>query len=640
MDKQSTISPTQALSNELLLSSLSGTYSYSTLSGIHLKKNHGLFISCIPYFNLQAYVLLSSLHETLFFDGKGIELVSQANKKNADPKECIPFIDHCSDNPLPIIEYIIGDVKLRKQSLIREGEGNLLIKYTLLESPTELNLQLSPMLSYRKVDELTLTNTNHNALYGEKDNGVSFKMYPDFPSVNIQCSKPITYQHKPNWKSDFEYPQDKVGQQAFSEDLYNPGNISIAMQQGESIIIHIGTSAADARLLKTSFEAEKRKRRMLATAPDYLSHVARQFFVLQVKQAQILSVLPFQASTALDFFRALPGLRITLKNNHTFVSAELAAIVDLKRVMENKKASPLLTGWNNPELFLWACWSFLLIQKPDEISQNFYYDLAIQIIQAIRKGKITGIRLRKNGLIWIDPPKEKKQETKNNYIAPHDKRKGYRVELNAIWYNALVQAEHYLAEGSFKNKFQKLSIKCEEGFQTMFWDAGQDSLIDSSDGKVNNPEIRAFGLFAVSQRYSPLDKFQQKAVLSTITGHLYTANGLRGLSPKHPHYSPNGSVLPWLSGSYSDALIKILKKDGLHPLTQISKQLKKIVRKNNGNIPLAFSGNPPYNKLENSASILSIAEVSRTLHTIKKYKKHLKKNKDNFEDVLYGEKYV
>lgn len=652
MDNRSDISHFDALNQEFLLTGFSGTFSHSTLSGCHLKKNHGLFIACIPHFNHTPYVLLSRLNETVFLKGKGFDLGIQTNNSITPPSKKIQFISHYSANPIPEVEYSIGDVILRKEWLIREEEGSLLIQYTLLKAPSELNLLINPLLSYRKVDELTSANSNLNTLYGEKENGVSFKMYPNFPSINIQCSKTNDFSYKPTWEHGITYTHDKTNNQRYSEDLYNPGKISFLIKEGESIVLHVGTNATDPKMLKTYFEAEKRKRKLRTKASDHLRHVARQFFMVQEKHVQVLSGLPFRTVTASGFFKAIPGLRIALKNNHAFINAELGLIDELKKIIHNKKASPIFLEWNNPETFIWACWSFLLVKKTDEIGQNFYMDLVIQIIQSIRKGKINGILLHKNGLIWNESSKNIVGAQTDSSKFPNKKRKGYLVEMNAIWYNALLQAEQYLQEGLLKQKFQRLSAKCKQAFLTMFWDMENNFLVHASDGKNRKSDIRALALFAISQRYSPLGKFQQKTILDTITNDLYTANGPRGLSPKHPFYTPiyqlkpkstlphDGCALPSLLGSYTDALIKILGKDSFSHLEKISSHLKKEVINRNGNIPIAYNGNPPFNALEKSSCLLSIAEIARTLHTIKKYKKHMNKGKENFESILYGKIYV
>lgn len=628
---------TKAFQKEYMLTSHTGTWSYSNLTGLNSLKEHGLFVHRIPEFGNEPYLLLSSLNESLEKDGKAIDLGTrpkiwkEANVINPY------FFSGTTSTKITTTMHRFGNVLLSKEILFVEGEHRLMIKYTLLSSNTPLTLKCAPLLAFRKVSDTTYSNDNCNFQHGEPENGVSFKMYAGFPAIHIQCSNSVNYTHRPHWIRGFIYANSR---ETVTEDLYNPGTLATQLYPNVPLILQVSLHPTDTKPILTVFQSQKQKITESKTANDYLKKTARQFMASKEKQYYLLSDLPFTMANATEVFKAMPGLKLALKDCHTCVSAEHNLINELKRRIENKGKPRLTKGFDDPKILFWACWSFITIHKNDELTYNFYMDLVVQIIQVIQKNKILGLKLNRNGLIKMAARKE--QQSASHPLI--NTRSGYLVEMNAIWYNAVKCAENYVEDEGLKHNLQKLSSSIQSSFVYKFWNEDRNFLYDYVDKIRSGEEVRSNMLFAISQQYSPLNQKQKNQVLDTISSHLLTPLGLRSLSPESDFYagrntgivgekSLNGSSELWLLASFTDALIRVKGLQGYQISHEIKTRIKKMVLHKKGNLPNLHTGNPPYASIAKSANLLATAETARLFHSLKTYKRHLANNSNatNFD---------
>ena len=144
-------------------------------------------------------------------------------------------------------------------------------------------------------------------------------------------------------------------------------------------------------------------------------------------------------------------------------------------------------------------------------------------------------------------------------------RMGKPVEINALWYNALV-ALAALAEriGESGTAHRLAAEKARAGFARFIRPNGQ-GLYDVLDGPHgNDASLRPNQVFAVSLPASPLDSAALRAVIAACAP-LVTPFGLRSLGPSEPAYCPvitgppyqrdgayhQGTVWAWLLGHWA-----------------------------------------------------------------------------------------
>ncbi len=117
-------------------------------------------------------------------------------------------------------------------------------------------------------------------------------------------------------------------------------------------------------------------------------------------------------------------------------------------------------------------------------------------------------------------------------------RHGKPVEINALWYNALLSmVEFSRLLGKESEVFDTLAAKTCAGFSRFLKVEG--GLYDVLDGLAgNDSSVRPNQILAVSLHSSPLAPQIQARVVAEVRRHLLTSYGLRSLAPEHPSYRP------------------------------------------------------------------------------------------------------
>ncbi|HUC71856.1 MAG TPA: amylo-alpha-1,6-glucosidase [Stellaceae bacterium] len=151
-------------------------------------------------------------------------------------------------------------------------------------------------------------------------------------------------------------------------------------------------------------------------------------------------------------------------------------------------------------------------------------------------------------------------------------RIGKPVEINALWYNALV-AIAGMAEriGAPSASYRLAAAEARQGFGRFAQPDG-NGLYDVLDGPHGpDPSLRPNQIFAVSLPASPLDPAMQRAVVEHCGRALVTSYGLRSLAPQEPGYRGacrgtvaerdgayhQGTVWAWLLGPWASAYYRV-----------------------------------------------------------------------------------
>ncbi len=215
-------------------------------------------------------------------------------------------------------------------------------------------------------------------------------------------------------------------------------------------------------------------------------------------------------------------------------------------------------------------------------------------------------------------------------------RNGKCVEINALWYNALLFANDISANQLDDLHLPDLANKVKTSFEQKFWIEVQGYLSDVVDGDPHGSAFRPNQLFAISLGNDLIGQDKQLRILENVLKNLVTPGGLRTLSPHDPKYIGNydttapmsvkdlayhqGTIWPWLIGPFCDALVIVRENQGIEhrvlkneightiaPLVQycLDSEFK--------SLPELFAGNPPFDPGGTTSQGWSIAEVLRIL---------------------------
>jgi glycogen debranching enzyme len=206
----------------------------------------------------------------------------------------------------------------------------------------------------------------------------------------------------------------------------------------------------------------------------------------------------------------------------------------------------------------------------------------VEIVEHYRKGTDFSIRVDpEDGLVcegneqtqltWMDAKRD------GVVFTP---RFGKPVEINALWYSALLELAGAIETASPKaaRELHQWADQAGRSF-AKFWNAERGCLFDCLRPTLRGgweavADVRPNQVFAIALPHSALTQEQQASVLRVVQEQLLTREGLRTLEPGSAAYCPrfegvlferdrayhNGTVWPWLIGPYVDAVLRVGKR--------------------------------------------------------------------------------
>lgn len=629
----------ETLPREILRTNRSGAYHCTTIVDCNTRKYHGLLVIPIPELDNDPHVLISSLDETVVQHGAEFNLgIHQYWGYNFSPKGN-KYIREFDCDKVPTTIYRVGGVLLKKEKLFEHNQNRILIRYTLVDAHSETTLRLRPFLAFRSVRQFTHENSQASREYSEVENGIRTCMYPGYPDLYMQTSKKCQFVFCPDWYRRFEYSKELERGYDFNEDLYVPGYFEMTIEKGESIVFSAGVSEAKVKGLKRTFTVEANERTPRDNFYHCLKNSAHQFHNKQDRRHYILAGYPWFKCRARDMFVSLPGLTLALGENFEFESAMATAIDAINDFMKGRESKCQIEEIDKPDVLLWAIWAVQQYAAAASRHKAWekYGKLINDIVDYIRLNRHKNCFLHDNGLLHING-RDVAMTWMNSTAGgrPVVPRTGYVVEINALWYNALMFVSGMNREFSRKPvtaQIEKLAAKSAESFRSVFINE-HGYLFDFVDGVIPDWSVRPNMIFAAAFEYSPLDMRQRKSVVDIVTRELLTPKGLRSLSPKSIGYNPNyvgpqrerdyayhqGTAWPWLASFYFEAYLKVFRRSGLSFVERnMIGYEDEMTSHCIGSLPELFDGNPPFKGRGAVSFAMNVAGILRTFKMINEF---------------------
>ena len=641
VDKSRLINLEYSLGKEILRTNRAGSYASMTIIGCNTRKYHGLLVCPVDQLDGERHVLLSSLDETVIQHGKEFNIgIHKYEGDNYEPKGH-KYVRDFEAETIPVTIIRVGGVVLRKERLLVENDEQILIKYTLLEAHSPTILRFKPFLAFRNIHALSKSNLTANTKSEFVPNGIKSKLYNGYPFLHMQFSKSVDFIPVPDWYYNIEYLEEQKRGYDYKEDLFVPGYFELPIKKGESVIFSGSTKEVNPNSITRRFTAELKKRVPRDDFKNCLINSAQQFIVRKKGETQIIAGFPWFDCWGRDTFISLPGLTLSIDDPKTFLQVTDTEVKKLKGGLFPNMGSGEDAAYNSVDAPLWFFWAIqqYVDYAGSEMSVWKNYSGHMKaILAAYRNGASFNIRMQENGLIWAG--EEGKALTWMDAVVdgyPVTQRKGFAVEINALWYNA-VKFTLELAEKAGDNKFVKewenMPEKIKESFRIVFCDPDKAYLADYVDGDYKDWSVRPNQIFAVSLKYSPLDNDKKKQVLDTVRKELLTPRGLRTLSPKNPDYKAvyegnqeqrdkayhQGTVWPWLLGHFCEGYLRLHKKSGIGFVRQLVEGFEEVMSEHGiGSISEIYDGNPPHLPGGAISQAWSVAEILRILTMLGKY---------------------
>ncbi len=638
-DKSLTANLQESLPKEILRTNKSGAYSCSSIVDCNTRKYHGLLVVPVPELDDENHVLLSSLDETVIQHGAQFNLGLHKYSGGAYSPNGHKYIREVSWDRLPTTIYRVGGVILKKERVFQHFENRILIRYTLLDAHSATTLRLRPFLAFRSVAECTHENSNASRDYEIVDNGIKTRMYAGYPELYMQMNKKAEYIFEPNWHKGVEYQKEQELGYDYTEDLYVPGYFEFNIKKGESVVFAAGVSELKSNQLKKIFDHEYDVHVPRTSFHSCLVNAAHQFHYEKDGENYIIAGYPWFKCRARDMFIALPGLTLAIDEAEYFEKAMVTAEKAIRQFMDGKKLTVNLAEIEKPDILLWAIWCIQQYARfvTTEESGKKYGKLVKDIVDFIMEGNHPNLYIQDNGLVKIDGRNQAatwmNSEVNGKPVVP---RSGYVVEINALWYNALLyNAELLSLEGrtAEAEPYIKLADIAAPAFKSIFLNQ-HGYLLDYVDDGYTSWSVRPNMLIATSLHFSPLNTAEKKRVFDICTKELLTPKGIRSLSPKSGGYNPyytggqiqrdsayhQGTVWPWLIGFYLETCLKVYKRSGLSWVDRCFVGLEEEMNYHCiGTLPELFDGNPPFSGRGALSFAMNVAGVLRVDKVLEKF---------------------
>ena len=636
-DKSQVVNLEYSLGREMIRTNRAGSYSSTTLVGCNTRKYHGLLICPIDEFGGERFVLLSSLDVTVVNKDKSFNIGIRKYKGDHFSPRGHKYIEDYDVDNIPSRTYRVGGVILKQERVFVHYEEQLLIKYTVLEASEPMKLQFRPFLAFRNIHQLTHSNLSANTKVDYIENGIESKMYDGFPSLKMQFSTNVEFIPVPDWYFGVEYLEEQKRGYDYSEDLFTPGFFELKAQKGDIIIFSASTKEE-----KTSGLNQKFTKTVTGKIPrdsfiNCLRNAAQQFVEKRGGKTLIIAGYPWFGAWGRDTFISLPGLALA---RHGLVLYREVLDTQVNNMKDglfpnmDNASNPAFNSVDAPLWFFWAVQQY--IEHGGADGWERYGTAAKSVLNAFKNGTDFNIHMRGNGLIYADAPgKALTWMDAIVYGIPVTPRRGYAVEINALWYNAISFSLEMAAKENdkkFTKEYKMLPDLIKKSFLEIFWDDKLGYLADYvNDAEGKNLFIRPNMVIAVSLPYSMLDKYQMKTVLDVADRDLVTARGLRTLSPSNTLYHGvcngnqeerdnayhQGTVWPWLYGPFCEGWLKVYGQQGVQKVKKLIYGLEAVMSEHGiSTISEIYDGDPPHSPQGAISQAWSVGEVLRIINLL------------------------
>jgi predicted glycogen debranching enzyme len=648
--------------SEWLVTNGLGGYASGTVNGVLTRRYHGLLVASMPS-PLGRMMMLNAMAEklqapeqTAFFTGN-VELTGTSTERTLQPDEF-----HL-ETGLPVWQYKIGDYLVEKRVYLPHRLNLVHVCYTLLAGKEPIHVTLWPGINFRPYEAPVNYKVSDEYAITALADGLEIFAQSDLPTLRLRCEGPqAPFTFRPVEIHDILYRTEESRGYERQGSLWSPGFFRAELRERETLTLIASVEnweITKAITPKTALEAEYRRREKLITAaPVELREGPAEELVLAADQFIIVP-----AGREIDAAKALAlgdEPRTVIAGYHWFTDWGRDTMISLEglTIVTGRQRE---AGWILRAFSEYISHGLIPNMFPEGRQQGLYntadatlwYFHAIdRYVQSTGDRKLLAYLLPKlagivedhiNGTrfgIGVDPSDYLLRQGEPGYqltwmdakvgdwvVTP---RRGKAVEINALWYNALMLLAGWLQEAGDSSTADSLFQRADrtrEQFNKRFWADDPGYLFDVVDGEHgDDAACRPNQIFAISLPHPVLERSRWAAVIGVVTDKLLTPVGLRTLSRDHPDYKPTytgdlrsrdaayhqGTVWPWLLGPYTDAWLKVHADDGAAILLQLEGLVSHLREACVGSISEIFDAEPPYLPRGCISQAWSVAEILRS----------------------------
>ncbi|MBR2745026.1 MAG: glycogen debranching enzyme N-terminal domain-containing protein [Clostridia bacterium] len=651
----------KAVEKEWIITNGLGGYASSTIIGTNTRKYHGLLVAPLDP-PAQRFLFVSKVDECINVDGKEIPLYTNMCKNNISDgyKYQVSF----EKGEVPVFCYKIDGIEIEKSICMEYRKNVSVILYKIKNSDKKITLKLTPLLNNRCF---------HYTSYGRKfkiDQNVNKRLVDvviddSKHHIFMSCSDGVYKEQKNNCFENMYYFEEEKRGFENEENHAIAGFYEIDIEPGEEKYITFACSVDEVKIDRKDGQRiitnEKKRIKQLIEKSDLKGDedlikkyiIASDNFIVSRKNLlTLVAGYPWFLDWGRDTFIAFEGT--VLKNKRFDVARKLLLTFtkDIKQGLvpngytedENK---PIYNSVDSSLLLFEQVKRYLNYTSDYNFIKDKIYDQMKNIIDNYKDGIDlwdNNIFLDEDGLIsagtlgtqntWMDA------KIGDYVVTP---RNGKQVEINSLWYNALMityeLGKEFDDDKDTLEEYKKMAKIAKKSFAEKFYNPKTKCLYDV----LGDEKIRPNQLYALSLTYPILDPKSEEAknTFNVVTKKLLNNYGLKTLAKGELHYTDvyegdqyrrdisyhQGITWPWLIGLYNDAFLNIIKaeknKDEKKLLKEeykdfVQKLKKTYVKELNegktiGNIPELYDSKKPFAAKGALAQCWSVSEVFRII---------------------------
>jgi len=448
-----------SLSREWLETNGIGSYASSTITGANTRRYHGLLVAATRP-PLGRMVLLSKLEETLIIDGHRFDLSTNRYPGTVHPQGYRLLKDVRLD-PFPVFSYQAGSVEIAKRVFQVARENTTVIEYEfrgLDPSPARTCIfEVRPLIAFRDYHAMTHRNEALDPFIEREPGLVSTTPYAALPALYL-AHDALEITAIGDWYYNFEYEIEFERGFREREDLFNPLALTFDVCSQPRATIVASTERHSTAEVPNMRQSEMERRTALirgfrgrSNLISSLTDAADQFIVRRGTEHTIVAGYHWFTDWGRDTMIALPGL--TLATGRPDVARSIllgfARLADQGMLPNRFPDVGETPEYNTVDASLWmfeAVRSYLAWTGDWEFVRKEIFAVLSGMVDWHVRGTRYGIHVDDDGLLvagapgaqltWMDA------RVGDLVVTP---RHGKPVEIQALWYNALLVMQH-LAE--------------------------------------------------------------------------------------------------------------------------------------------------------------------------------------------------
>lgn len=642
-----------------------GGYAGGSVTGACNRTHQGYLIASL-HSPVERFLILSKTNERFEQDGEvyDLETSQHADGVRCEGQRCLTDFIY---NGNVIFVYRAGALTIRKTIALLHESNTVVIDYEIDNTGADAEFTITPLLNFREhsasstPESLQFDHTFPEIYARNGQIGVllSPKERPDV-QIGFGFTNGILHERSVRFDENVQYQTEVDNEYDGLDCHYTPYDIVFTVPSGEGMHYSFVCSAACNNRRLAAVTLGPRTANILANSrQQYLRRIvaesklgqddfacalviaADQFIAHRTSTGlkTILAGLPWFTDWGRDTMIAFSGLTLATRrfDDAREILSTFAAYVQnglIPNMFPDDGQEPL---YNTADASLWYFYAVDQYLKYTgeasdyEFVQTKLYPVLLTIIDAYKNGTDFSIYMDGDALIhagsgldqvtWMDVRVD-------DWVATP--RHGKPVEINALWYNALIVISELAARfGDDASPYTELAARVKDSFCAQFWNEADHCLYDVVDEDTKDASIRPNQIYAVSLPHTMLAHEQELLIVRTVEEKLYAGPGIRTLSCDHKDYHGiyhgslqkrdeayhQGTAWSFLMGGFISAYVKVFghtpeaKEQALAFLAPVRAHLSE--EGCIGSISEIFDGDSPHTSRGCYAQAWSVGEILR-----------------------------